>query len=279
MKKSVYTILFLSLISISSVVSAQKTKKVDYAKKIQEATPQSLPQEPAARKLKSDAQDENLKGKVKSVFEYLQESGRKIRDLDSEAYYDEKGYLTKNVSFMENYPQTVTVWGYIDGNRVSKIGYVEYTETDRPKYRRMFIIGMPVGSEPTSERDDRYSVKYGYKYNEQGQLIEKWIYRNAGETSSHNEFKYDKNLREVTDYDGTGDLMSQTFEVLDANGNVIEQYSKDEKGKIENRTVRTYEFDKEGNWIVAKTFEQKKAGGKPVNKLLWTTYRTITYYK
>lgn len=65
MKKSVYTILFLSLISISSVVSAQKTKKVDYAKKIQEATPQSLPQEPAAKKLKSDAQDETLKGKVK----------------------------------------------------------------------------------------------------------------------------------------------------------------------------------------------------------------------
>lgn len=73
--------------------------------------------------------------------------------------------------------------------------------------------------------------------------------------------------------------MGGTFEVLDDNGNVIERYSKDEKGKIEDRTVRTYEFDKEGNWIVEKTFEQKKVRGKVVNKLLWTSYRTITYYQ
>jgi hypothetical protein len=52
----------------------------------------------------------------------------------------------------------------------------------------------------------------------------------------------------------------------------------DAEGKIGNKEINTHQFDSQGNWIVKKTFEEKKVKGMLIRKLLWTSYRTITYY-
>src|ERR1043165_337182 len=67
MKQIITILLFVTLFSISAY--SQKNKPVDYSQKIKEATPKSLPQTPAAKKQTSDAQDERLKGRVKSLIE------------------------------------------------------------------------------------------------------------------------------------------------------------------------------------------------------------------
>lgn len=259
---------------------AQKSPKVDFAKKIQEATPQALPQEPVAKKLKSDAQDKNLKGKVKSIIEYTQESGKTVREIYSEEYYNENGNLVKEISYDEGYPSSVTLWGYIDGNRVNTSNFITYTKKERPPSDR---ISITVSAEdnainPDAPRDKRYKIKHAYKYNEQGQLIEDWQYQSNGEVWTHQVYSYKGNQREELDYDQRGSEMSQTIEILDKDGNVIERDLMDADGKIGDKEINTHEFDKEGNWIVKKTFEEKKVKGKMVRKLLWTSFRTITYY-
>lgn len=271
-----------SLLAVFSIFGyAQKSPKVDFAKKMQEATPQSLPQEPIAKKLKSDAQDNNLKGKVKSVIEFTQESGKTIRERYSEEYYNKSGNLVKDISYEEGYPSSVTVWGYIDGNRVITSNFINYTEKERPPSSRMSIT---ISAEdnalnPDAPRDKRFQMKLTYKYNEQGQLSEKWLYQNNGEVWTHKVYNYKGNQREDIGYDQRGSEMSQTIEILDKDGNVIERNFMDADGKVSSKNIQTYEFDSQGNWIVEKTFEQKKVKGKAVQKLLWTSYRTITYYQ
>lgn len=281
MLKTKQIFISLSLLVILSIFGyAQKSPKVDFAKKIQEATPPALPQEPIAQKLKSDAQDRNLKGKIKSVIEYTQESGKPTREIYSEEYYNDNGSLVKEVVYDNGYPSDVIVWGYIDGNRVNTSNFINYTEKERPPSDRMVIT---VSAEdnvmnPDTPKDGRYKIKHTYKYNEQEQLIEDWQYQSNGEVWSHKVYEYKENQRKELNYDQRGAEMSQTIEILDKDGNVIEEKFVNAKGKIEDGNINTYESDSQGNWIGQKTYEQKKVKGKMVKKLLWTSSRTITYY-
>lgn len=271
---------FSLLLSFAVLGYGQKTPKVDFAKKIQEATPQSLPQEPIAEKLKSDAFDRNLKGKVKSVVEFTLEGKRKARELYSEEYYDEKGNLIKSVDYEEGHPSYVTVWGFIDGNRVLNSNAIEYKDGELPPPRGLTITENAEDNalNPNAPRDNRYKIKYTYKYNQTGQLTEVWQYQNNGEVWTHRVYNYKGNQREELEYDQRGSEMSQTIEILDKDGNVIERDLMDENRKISSREINTYQFDSQGNWIVKKTFEPKKVKGKTVLKPLWTSYRTTTYY-
>ena len=276
--KLISTILLLfSLFSISAY--SQKTGKVDLAQKIRDATPAALPQTPVVEKLRSDAQDENLKGKVKSVIEDTLQAGKTKRERSSERYFNETGNLLREISYEDGYPTLVTVWGYIDGKRVSKAGYVEYAEGERPPSDDIVAV-MDEEQEainPNTPRDSRYGSQFTYKYDEKGRLIEKWTYQNNGEVWSHTKYVYTKNQREVSSYGRDGSRWTQGFEVLDKDGNIIEQFSMSD-GKIEDNTIYTYQFDAQGNWIVEKAFEKKKVKGKIVRTPLWTNYRTITYY-
>jgi hypothetical protein len=275
------TFAFSLLIAFSIFGNAQKAPKVNFAKKISEATPQPLPQEPVAVKLKTDAQDKNLKGKVKSVIKDDLDLKSKKRVREEEEYYNEAGNLTKEISYDEGYPSFVTVWGYIDGQRVLKSNEIRFSDVERPPSGRLTIT---VSAEDNVKnqnlpKDTRYTVREAYKYNENGQLIEKITYNNNGELWSRKVSNYKGNQREQIDYDQNNSKVGEITEILDKDGNIIKSYWMDEKGKIEGNQINIHEFDSQGNWIVKKTFEEKKVIGKVVRKLLWTTLRTITYYQ
>lgn len=250
------------------------------AAKLAEAAPQPLPQEPIAAKQTTDAQDNNLSGKIKSVIEDTQYNPKGNRYRSSEQYYDERGNLTKELSYQESgYPDNITVWGYIDGNRVNNSGSIYYDDDQLPPSERTEII-QRIDETPVSnaEVDTRYSSKFIYKYNENGQLIEKQHFSNNGQIFTRNVYKYKANQREELTYGQDGSQWSQTIAILDKNGNIIERHLMDANGKIGDKEINVHEFDAQGNWIVEKTFEETKIKGKPVRKLLWTSYRTITYY-
>jgi hypothetical protein len=274
------TFILLSLAAFSICVVAQKTPKVDFRKKIAEATPKALPQAPAAKKLKSDAQDKNLKGKVKSIIEYSRSSEDNIRKLFAEEYYNASGNLIKDVSYDNGYPTTVTVWGYIDGNRVSKSGSITLTDEERPPSTRQGFTASPEDNaiNPDAPKDERYSMKHVYKYDERGRLVEDWRYQNNGEVWGHTVYNYKGNRREQLNYGQDGSEWSQTIEILDKDGNIIERNLIGSDEADADKEINIHEFDKQGNWIVEKTFQVKTIAGKTVRKLLWTQYRTITYY-
>lgn len=265
--------------ALASLSVAQQKPKIDFSKKIADATPKSLPQNSTVKKLSSDANDDNLKGKVKSVIEYSQEAG-KAREISSEEYFDENGNLVKGVSYEEGYPEGVAVWGYIDDERVSMSGDVQYNEGERPASKRFLIKARAEDNalNPDAARDRRYSMKHRFAYDGQGRLVETIDYQNNGEVWHRVKYAYKGNQKEARDYDARGNEMSRTIYVLDKNGDTAEEWMF---GADENDIMKEFYshiLDANSNWIEEKVFEPKKIHGKTVMKLLWTTYRTITYY-
>jgi hypothetical protein len=278
-------ILLLTCIALAATSLVAQTKrrpqakpKVDLAKKITDATPAALPQGPRTGKTISDASDLNLKGKVKVVTEYSLESNG-TREIVSEKYFDEKGFLTKDINYEDGYPSSVTVWGWIDGERVLKSNDIEYAEGEKPPARNLIITEAYVPSAKYADKiDDRYDVKYLYKFDDVGRLVEKTQLRNTGETWGRTTYSYTGDRKEERYFGRGGNEWSHTTYVLDKNGETVERWDHGENDKVVDNYTYRRTLDAQGNWIAEKTFEKKTVRGKTVQKLLWTSYRTITYY-
>ncbi len=259
------------------------------AAKTEQAAPGALPQTPRTVKARTDAEDAGLKGKVKSVLEDNEEPKIK-RERYLEKYFDENGYLIKDLTFREGYPEVVTAWGYIDNKRVSSEGYIYFDEDQRPPLRIMSIMETPpdipasISSSGTPDigiaapaAKPLYSWRFEYKYDEQKRLIEEFSYEGDDTLFNRYVFKYLPGRIDKISYDFDGMETSYSVSILDKGGSIIEEYSLDKKLPA-NRRFHKYEFDAQGNWTVRKTYQKKTVKGKPVLNLLSTSYRSITYY-
>jgi hypothetical protein len=270
----------LVLFIASSPLSAQKVATVDFAKKIAEATPDVLPQSPAEKRPSSDARDIGLRGKIKSVLEYTQDADSMKRIKSDEDYYDENGNQVMGVSFDDGYPVSVAVWGFLDGMRVMRSRDITYAPGEKPASDRMVITvrAEDNAKDPNAPRDRRYSMRKVHVYDAQARLTEESWYQNNGEIWTRNAYTYDGNRRMQRNYGNNGDEMSKTAYILDSAGHTIEEHMYDENDKVSDKSTMKYELDPQGNWIVQRTYEVRTVKKQKVQKLLWTSYRTITYY-
>lgn len=257
--------------------------KAIIAKKLEEATPKPLPQEPVAKKLTTDAQDERLKGKVKSVIEEEEDltgnwsvSGIK---MSTEDYYNEQGNKIKRIFYdYKGNPLSVSVYGYIDGARVSKSGSLHF-EYNPP------IMAVPLSSAKAESvkkpADTRYTTKYEYKYDEKGRLIESLGYANNGELNGKTVFVYNGNKIEESSYNREGKLTSKTIDLIDEKGNVIEwTYLHSDSKFPDTKYTYTYEsFDEKGNWTKRIVFGKEGQYGGGYKDQHYIEYRRITYYQ
>jgi hypothetical protein len=249
------------------------------ARKVEEATPSPLPQSPAAPKLKSDAGDEGLKGKVRTVFqevEYLSDTGTMPRRKPSSMkHYDERGNLTKRVSYdYKGNPMDVVVYGYVDGARASQSGSVRHEYNPPP----MMAPPAPAG-QPRPKYNPRYNFKYEYKYDDKGRLAEEVRYRSDGTLWMREKYIYSGSQKETTAYDREGKLTRRNVATLDASGNTVERAVFDIKtDKVSEAYSFAYEFDSQGNWTKLTMSKQATKGGESRYEPYSVTYRTITYY-
>jgi len=261
-------------------LDAAELKKV----KIEEATPEPLPQEPRAKRPTTDAQDENLKGKVQSFFEDIIYLPGTRRERSSEKYFDTIGNLTRDISFSEGYPDLINIWGNIDGKRVSLAAPVEFEHDQRPPSREIIMSLMESPREPPSanqvviKEDLRYSLSYTYKHDAQGRVIENSLFDNTGTFSDRVVFTYTDSRLDEVHYDSDGETYELISYLLDGRGNIIEKTEFDENDKPSGRSVHRYTFDENGNWTVRRSFEKKMVRGKAILKPVSITYRTINYY-
>lgn len=258
------------------------TKAERAAALIAENTPKELPQTPAVARPLTDARENNLKGKVKTVIEESQDSPKAAREFYSEDDYDESGNLIKQISFFEGYPDEVTAWGWIDGARVSRGESIEYALDEGPNENGVKrIIGIAAGDNNAApkKRDERFGSRYEYKYDDKNRVIEKKTFSNDGDLSFSQTISYAQNRRDTTTRGSNGEFRIRFVETLDASGNVIEEQYFDEKNKAdEEPTVYRYELDARGNWTVQKSFERKTVKGKKVLTPQSVHFRKITYY-
>jgi len=174
--------------------------------KIANATPSPLPQEPAAPRQGSDAQDYGLKGKVKTVFTESEDlSGTWAvgnRKPSSMSYYNQQGNLTKKELYdWKGNLFDITVYGYLDGSRVSHFKSIRY-EYDPPP----MMIAAPPGAEKP-KYDLRYSHRLEYKYDDENRLTEEIMYGNSGKLWLRYVYKYPGNQKEEFVYSEEGKLI------------------------------------------------------------------------
>lgn len=279
MKKISPILLLLTLFPISAY--SQQTKPTDYSQKIKEATPKSLPQTPIVKRQTSDAQDDNLKGKVKLLIEEREgltgiekPIGRRTSLF---ADFDEQGNYLRTVNFeYRGRPYSVTVYGYIDGTRASLSNSIRFGDE--------WLVGLSGDKKKTDEKlttDPRYSLKYEYKYTD-GKLSEIQLILNTGKKFLSNVYNYKGNQREVLSYTDDGELNSKYLYTFDDKGNDIErtdfnvqQPKVPEKGKF---SFKYESFDEKGNWTKRIFLKLEVENGKEIYKPLAIEYRTITYY-
>lgn len=271
----------LLLLAIFSIFGyAQKSPKEDFAKKIKEATPKPLPQMPVVKRLTSDAQDDGLKGKAKSLVEEreaLTSLEKPIgKRLSLIVDFDEQGNYLKKVYFeYRGRPYDVRVYGYIDNQRVSLSKSIDFGggfNTDnggRPK------------SENRTKPDTRYDLKYEYKY-ENGKLTEMQLFDNKGSKSGRYVYKYKQNQMEKLAYTEDNELNSKYLYIFDEKGNEsgridfnVRQAQIPASNKWQYQNVI---FDEKGNWTKRTFSKLEVENGKEVYKPIAIEYRTITYY-
>ena len=268
------------MLCLAASVFAQKPK-VDIAKKIADATPAALPQSPKDARASTDAQEAGLKGKVKSITEYIidHENGRKDRVLFKEEFYGEDGNLIRAVDYHDSgYPRGVAVYGYVDGMRVNKWGPVVYFDGEGVNTSGTEMITMAVG--PKSEAKDlRYDIKFTSKYDDRNRLIERTHFSRSGEVLTRTIYEYQPGNKRLSRHMAAGpEEMARTTEVFDPNGHLIETWFYDEDKKVSEIRSNTYEFDSTGNWTVQKTMMKSTENGKETAKPSSTSFRLIVYY-
>jgi len=247
-------------------------------KRIAEATPSPLPQEPVTKKLKSDAEDEGLKGKVKTIFTEEENldgtwavSKRKPASID---YYNEQGNEIKSVSYdYRGNPLDITVYGYLDGARVSNSRMIQYEYNPPP----MAMASAP--GQPKPKYDPRYNYKFKFSYDSRGNLVEKIFYGNSGKLWLRYVYNYKDKQKEELVYSENGSLNQKYVSTLDEKGNEIEQIVYETKdNSVDEKYSYSYEFDSQGNWIKKTTSKWVTKEGKSQYEPYSATYRTISYY-
>jgi hypothetical protein len=186
------------------------------------AQPSPLPQEPVVPRIGSDAQDEGLRGRVKTVFmESKDLSGTwtvQTRKPNSMDCYNERGNLTKKESYdYKGNLSEVTEYGYLDEARVSNRESIRHEYNPPP-----MVIGPPAGG-AKPKYDPRYSYKFTFKYDDKKRLTEKTWIGNDGKLWLRYVYNYSGNQREELVYSADGSLNQRYLLVLDDNRNEVEK--------------------------------------------------------
>jgi hypothetical protein len=229
--------------------------------------PGPLPQTPEAPRAGSDAGDENLRGPVKSVRTKIQYPSAGTRY--SLTTYNEKGNKLRTESYdLKNNLELITVYGYLDGSRVSAFKFIQR------EYSPPFVT---TGRRSNRDGDPRYQWRFEFKYDEKKRLTEKTDFLSNGDLSQRYVYKYEGNQKEQSVYLEDGSLSFRSLSVFDNQGNVIEETDFTRDGAVTAKKSYTYEFDPNGNWtkrtISWKVVSERLRRMQP-NVLL----RTIAYY-
>lgn len=246
-------------------------------KMVEDKTPTAFPQETRAKKERSDLEDDNLKGRVKKIVHDSEpvnsDRGRHFSWIDE---FDLQGNKVRSVSFDWRYrPQEITVYGFLEGARVSKSVSLSYPD-DLPGPPG---IAMPSSGKPD---DPRYKYKFVHRY-ENGRLVEEQHLQNNGDLWLKNLYSYDGPRMELMVFGFDGKLNQHYVYTLDERGNEVEKLDRNVlklRSPDDLKWVTTYDlFDKKGNWI--RKTESKvltEIGGRLI-QAYYIEHRTITYYE
>ena len=255
---------------------------------IGEYTPDPLPLELPANLPPSDTTELHLHGMVKRVRESKEGKSPADRTFTHEINFDENGFVTSETSFVDGFPDVITAWGWVSGLRVNREISVAYPGGDGPRVgRRMVITGevpfvLPDGNIYKSPNglsvDVRYGTRFETKFDERRRPVQRKRFLNNGSLIFSQIFTYADGFREVKTSDVDGNFFSHFKYKLDEKGNVLEEQSLSDTGKILTATQFMYKYDASGNWIRKEAYQTQAFGSKPGRRLLGIYTRDLLYF-
>ncbi len=231
----------------------------------------------------SEKEADGLKGKVKSVTTVRQKIESKnypdnsLKTLrDKIEMYDENGDPTKSVDYEYN---SKNIYTFIDGDLTSKYSQI----VKAPQNEGLFSSDRKQKQKPTQTKDERYLLKYKYKFDDKGRRSEMLMYGNTGILVGKIKSKYDDKgvLVEELRYTESGDLNEQYIYSYDTTGNLIESkliLHRPIKNLISFLKYSNYKLDAQGNWIERTETSSEEYEDKEL-KTVYKNSRKIEYYK
>lgn len=243
------------------------------AEKIREATPEDLPQCDASFAEVTDLFEIGLKGPVKSIALEREEveDGKVERTLSEKSTFDSKGRLTKKLNYEFNRPDSVDVFGCIDGKRVSKTGYASYED-------RFVTAGPPrIDAQPP---DKRYNNRYSVLLDSLGRIDQKFVYGNNAVLYTTAKYSYANGTVEIVKTDEDGKVKQSNLQTLDAKGRLVSMVNRSfgSDGTEWRNTYKFVQFDRLGNWIKRNGKYERFENEKRESASNYTEFRSLTYY-
>jgi len=247
--------------------------------------PQAMAQEPFVKRPTTDWQDEGLVGKVRELIVERQDdlaSAASDKYRVSQVEFNERGDRLSAVEYRSGVPAIAFAYGYAKGKRVASLA-----GTPNP-----VVVVWEGKVEPTKWNQTRKvitdTLKFEYRYNNAGQLLERWILQKDGQ-------EYERSVRDLAKKKievSYGRYSRKYTYLLDDKGNPIEKSFESAETELDShlfdaRAVTTfstiresyvYEFDSQGNWIKQIASRTAKKNGKIISLPSHTTYRRITYF-
>jgi hypothetical protein len=243
--------------------------KAYIAQKLEEATPKPLPQSPVVGEQEFFSADLSVSAKQMTFENHYNENGNRVKNI----LYDYRGN-----------PDSVAVYGYIDGMRVSNHGYVTgYDYTPPPPKPTPSAVAKPLAQNTPENKpvaDNRFRVRYEYKY-ENNRLKETTTFSNTGIMTQRIVYTYEGNKIEKSSFDREGKLTFKTVEVYDDKGNLIEKTFVSMNSKVpDSKYTYTYEtFDEKGNWTKRKVLGKQGQYDGGHKDQQYIEHRKITYFQ
>ena len=231
----------------------------------------------------TDREADGLKGKVKSVTttselieskNFADNTLKKSRpQVES---YNADGIKTMRLDYEYNSKDVFTV---IDGDLTEKSSQI----VKKPQNQGLFTVADEEEEKPVHPKDDRYDLKFKFKYDDKGSRIETLMYGNTGIVWKKIIHKYDekRTLIEELHYNNGKTLNEQYTYKYDADGNLIEmklELHRPEKNIISYWKYSNYKLDAQRNWIARTVTSLGEYGGKEL-KTVSNYSRKIEYYK
>ncbi|MDB5128076.1 hypothetical protein [Mucilaginibacter sp.] len=223
---------------------------------------------------------EGLKGKVATMKKTYYGIYPDIINSSSVSLFDAQGYIINAVN-SDSLQSPAQIWKfkYDDKKKLLKLTTVKgskilsvYTNIYDT---RGYLVQQNMS---TNQRTYFKPVRYFFKYNKQGQLIEIYSETYGIDIRPSKEvFTYDKNGLRITQstYNSGGYLIDKVFMTYNENRDIIKSvyyYNVMSPDKL-STTLYNYTYDKKGNWVV------KRRKDSYSNKFEIIQTRKITYHQ
>ena len=160
--------------------------------------------------------------------------------------------------------------------RQIEAGYSEGGRELKARYRYSYA-GDRLSELATLNNDGIVFHRVVYSYDERGRMIGESAYRPDGKLYKQSLFSYEggRKKEEMSNFNEDGSLNLSSVEIYDSRDNLVEAGALDQVDKC-CKTVRTYEYDRMGNWTEQTIQSIEPATGKVIDE--WFEERKISYY-